>query len=422
MSMKEINSNPIAFTSRLMAYYRFQEFISKNSLLNDPFAELLAGNILDYVEEHKFTANNRDYAIIRASYIESFIIKNWLEKKEISQIVLIGAGLDTRAYRIQSLAKKNVNIFEIDVQEVLDYKNQKLKDFQPLCSIERIACEITKDNFIQKLSLTKFNYDKPTLWIFEGFAYYIERQIFSNLLQQLSQISGIGSEIFVDVCVPALSDLNFGAFTSYFKWGIETNEINSFFVGNGWNVSFSFADDHAQGRDVGQRGLIFVNGFNNVAPDQKNLQFEIVNDLQSEIIDKQEVIEHISSSLLIKQEDTNEISLNFISFIKHISKFVKTLVQKFEPVEIGQIVPRILRNPLEKLGLSQLSNEEILSVVLSYYESILLLIIFSEGYTHAWEFKESEVFHQYLEKRRINKIESCKYLCNIALNYEKRNY
>ena len=37
--------------------------------------------------------------------------------------------------------------------------------------------------------------------------------------------------------------------------------MSSFFASAGWNVLLcSFADDHDQGRDVGQKGLIFVHG------------------------------------------------------------------------------------------------------------------------------------------------------------------
>jgi O-methyltransferase involved in polyketide biosynthesis len=106
-----------------------------------------------------------------------------------------------------------------------------------------------------------FSEDIPTFWVLEGLVYYLKQEVIASLLKKTAEISAENSQIFVDLCVPILAELNFGPFSRYFKWGLEIDAVPSFFATAGWNiVSCSFADDYDQGRDVGQRGLIFVHG------------------------------------------------------------------------------------------------------------------------------------------------------------------
>ncbi len=42
--------------------------------------------------------------------------------------------------------------------------------------------------------------------------------------------------------------------------GLDIRDAPSFFATTGWNESCSFADDYDQGRNVGQKGMIFIHG------------------------------------------------------------------------------------------------------------------------------------------------------------------
>jgi len=88
----------------------------------------------------------------------------------------------------------------------------------------------------------------------------MEQKIVVSLLEKIAKMSTKDSQIFVDLCVPILSELVFGPFTRHFKWGLKKKAVPTFFANVGWNVLCSYADDHDQGRDVGQRGLIFIHG------------------------------------------------------------------------------------------------------------------------------------------------------------------
>jgi hypothetical protein len=50
------------------------------------------------------------------------------------------------------------------------------------------------------------------------------------------------------------------SFTKHFKWGLDIKQVPQFFGNFGWEIECFFADDHAKGRDVGYKAMIFVHG------------------------------------------------------------------------------------------------------------------------------------------------------------------
>jgi len=255
----------VPFTARLMAYYRAQECKNDSPLIVDPFAERLAGDITSYTNKHKFIAERGDYPLVRSYYIEKNLLTPWCFTNEESQIVLLGAGLDTRAYRFTPLQTNKHTIFEIDFSTVNSYKEKILEGEEPLCDLVRISEDLSNPEWEPHLIKSGFSTDTPTFWLLEGFVYYMEQETVVSLLEKAAKMSVANSQIFVDVCVPVLSELVFGPFTRHFKWGLDKKDIPSFFATVGWNVSSSFAEDHDQGRDVGQRGLMFIQGVRSIA-------------------------------------------------------------------------------------------------------------------------------------------------------------
>jgi methyltransferase (TIGR00027 family) len=257
-------STDVPFTARLMAYYRAQESNHESPLITDPFAEQLAGDISSYVNKHRYIAGKGDYPLVRSYYIEKNLLMPWCDSHPESQIVLLGAGLDTRVYRFKPLQKNKHVIFEVDFPNINSYKEEILKDYQPLCDLIRISTDLTTPIWPHYLINRGYSSNIPTFWVLEGLVYYIEQDIVTSILKKAAEMSTKESQIFVDICVPAIAGLVFGPFTRYFKWGLDKKDVLSFFASVGWDVSASFADDHDQGRDVGQRGQIFIHGIRRV--------------------------------------------------------------------------------------------------------------------------------------------------------------
>jgi methyltransferase (TIGR00027 family) len=257
----------LTFTARLMAYYRAQEFKRDYPLISDPFAERLAGNITSYLKTH-IRYSEMDYPIVRSNFIEEKLLKPWCNIHAKSQIVLLGAGLDTRAYRFKPFQKNEYIIFEIDFPELIRYKEEILQDQQPLCNLVRLSTDLSNLDWDSQLKKNGFNYDIPTFWILEGVVYYMEKEIAEVVLNKIAEISAQTSQIFVDIIHSSrwisfpnsIHETTTDPFSKHLKWGLNIKDIPFFFAKNGWKVSCSFADEYARDRNVGQKGMIFIHG------------------------------------------------------------------------------------------------------------------------------------------------------------------
>ncbi|MFW9869842.1 MAG: class I SAM-dependent methyltransferase [Candidatus Thorarchaeota archaeon] len=407
--------NAVPFTSRLLAHYRAEETKRDARLISDPFAERLAGDLSPYFEKHKRTSGTGDYAIVRTFHIDDKILNPWCNTHKESQIVILGAGLDTRAYRIAPLQKNKHTVFEIDFEVVNNYKEQILQNETPFCKLVRISSDLTKPEWISDLLEGSFSKKIPTLWILEGLTYYLEQDAVISILQIASKKSAEGSQIFADLCVPGLTEARFGPFMMHFKWGLNEDEVPSFFEKSGWNVSSSFADEHDQGRDVGQRGLMFVEG----TPDPTGIGVYLLIEEPSEeavlkITDPElqrraltflrKIKPKIESIVYMYQKDRDNGLNHYYDFVIRVSPNVLEIIQGFSNiVSVGHISPRLLKDPL-KAELNSPEEEE--AHIVGYLKAILSLAYCGIKGLEGEQYSNTKVESESQKVRKLSEIPS----------------
>ena len=259
--------NDLLLTARLLAYYRAQELTHENPLIIDPLAKLLAGDLTSYLQDHIRLTQN-EYIIVRSHYVETFLLDSWCWKQKNSQIALLGAGLDSRAYRLKSLESNSHKIFEVDLPNVIEYKENLLKGQTPMCDLTRVPLNLSESNWTTSMIDHGFKPELPTYWILEGLAYYMEKKDAFSLFTKAAEISSEESQIFVDLMhksrwVSDIYTVNSNLtdpFSRNIKWGIDIKDIPKFFALANWDVSCEFADEYDYSRNVGQKGMIFVTG------------------------------------------------------------------------------------------------------------------------------------------------------------------
>ncbi|MHA1943600.1 MAG: class I SAM-dependent methyltransferase, partial [Candidatus Thorarchaeota archaeon] len=259
---------------------------------------------------------------------------------------------------------------------------QILQNETPLCKLVRIASDLTKPEWISDLLEGGFSKKIPTLWILEGLTYYLEQDAVISILQTASKNSVTGSQMFADVCVPGLTEARFGPFMMHFKWGLNKEEVPAFFEKSGWKVSSSFADDHDQGRDVGQRGLIFVRGTPDPSGIGVYMLIEESSDESALKISDPELQRHsltflkkirpkIESIVYMYQKDRVNGLNHYHDFIVRVSPTVLEIMQGFTNfLSVGHISPRLLKDPL-KTELNSPEEEE--AHIVGYLKAILCL-------------------------------------------------
>eukprot|EP01084_Bolivina_argentea_P118749 210643_1 len=264
--------NSVPFTARLTAYHRWLDVKSpalSKPLLNDTFAEELCGkmdlSLLTAFGKKVETA--RIDIIFRHYYIEQYLLKPFVEKQNksntVHQIVLFGAGLDSRAYRLDFLHSTNTIIFEIDYEVINKYKEYILSKYKQKCGIlKRLSIDLSLQNWHKTLIENGFNVNMPTFFVLEGLYYYLTEKDNITLFDEINKLCESKDnnqyEIFVDSFNPTMmryGDKNKDAFLKDLKFVIPVDELTQYFTNFKWcNVkatdTFYIAEETGVDKDV----------------------------------------------------------------------------------------------------------------------------------------------------------------------------
>lgn len=133
----------------------------------------------------------------------------------VRQAVILAAGLDSRAYRLQWPA--GTVVFEIDRAEVIEFKSRTLTDLgaQPTTDRRAVAADLRGD-WVSALRAAGFDPAAPTAWIAEGLFGYLPSEAQDRLLDQITTNSAPGSRVAAEA-VPGTGDIDQEALTQRMK-------------------------------------------------------------------------------------------------------------------------------------------------------------------------------------------------------------
>jgi len=127
--------NQVSETAHWVASYRALEAEETSPLFIDPFAKSLAGEIgFSFLKKLPFAQKISSLFIVRTKVIDEIILELLYKQSNIKFVINIGAGLDTRPYRLAIPAY--VTWIEIDQADILKFKHQALQSQQPFCSVK----------------------------------------------------------------------------------------------------------------------------------------------------------------------------------------------------------------------------------------------------------------------------------------------
>jgi len=190
-------------------------------ICNDPYAIRFLGNDLKkYLE---FCAGNPEEArkraeqinrifpgvqnsiIARVRYFDDFIKE--ATGVGLEQLVILGAGYDTRAYRIDGI-KENVKVFEIDYPDTQSRKTAIIRDiFSTLPEhVTYLPIDVEEKNFARQLEESGYSGQKKTLFVLEGLTYYIDEAAVKTIFSFIVHNSMKGSSILFDYLPESVID------------------------------------------------------------------------------------------------------------------------------------------------------------------------------------------------------------------------
>jgi methyltransferase (TIGR00027 family) len=177
-------------------------------LFNDPYAEafLMAAPGAFDVEQRAAEAEAGDmaswgaafwsHAVIRTRFFDDYLLD--ATARGICQVVLLAAGLDTRAYRLRW--PHGVRVYELDLPEVMGFKGKVLTERAAASRCDRtvVPIDLRKD-WTVPLSKAGLSSSEPTAWLAEGLLIYLTERESADLLTRVGELSASRSRVAFEV-------------------------------------------------------------------------------------------------------------------------------------------------------------------------------------------------------------------------------
>lgn len=191
----------LASTAQWTAAARARESTRVDRLFEDPFAAELAGPegqaLLRDMEQVTGTFRENPYLAIRTRFFDAVVDDH--VASEPAQVVLLAAGLDTRAYRLQW--PTGTVLYELDQSSAPAHKHQYLGSLEvsSKCTIRTEQVDLgSSGDWPDRLHRLGFDISEPTLWLAEGLLVYLAPEGVDDLIERITHISAPGSRLAID--------------------------------------------------------------------------------------------------------------------------------------------------------------------------------------------------------------------------------
>jgi methyltransferase (TIGR00027 family) len=141
----------------------------------------------------------------RTRYIDEYL--NKCIGDGLEQLIILGAGYDSRAYRIERL-KGKVTVFEVDhpgTQKLKIEKVKKILDLVP-SNVVYVPIDFNKETLPQRMFQSGYDKDKKSLFIWEGVTPYLTAEAVDETLHFVARNSGPGSSILFSYIIKSVVD------------------------------------------------------------------------------------------------------------------------------------------------------------------------------------------------------------------------
>ena len=144
----------------------------------------------------RFAPGAIEFITARERYIDDFL-KACL-REELDQVVILGAGFDTRAYRIEGIEKARV--FEVDHPATQEAKLKRLKKIiDPLPDhVTFVPIDFNTQTLGGRLPASGYGEHGKTLFIWQGVTGYLTAEGVDSTLAFIANHSGPGSSVIFD--------------------------------------------------------------------------------------------------------------------------------------------------------------------------------------------------------------------------------
>ena len=238
----------VGLTSRWVAANRGLETEHAAPLYRDPYARELAGEAgYEVLYAMRAAAGMGTFTgpdpflTIRTRFFDHSLLKA-VRESPIDQVVILAAGMDARAFRLEWPG--GVRVFEVDRDDVFRHKEAVLARMNatPPCD-RRIVRQDLAQPWVPALVSAGFDPAKKAAFLAEGLLYYLDEPAVHSLFDAVRGISAPGSWIGLDAVNREVLTSPFMA--AYLKkltelgcpWQFGVADPDAFMASKGWESS-----------------------------------------------------------------------------------------------------------------------------------------------------------------------------------------
>ena len=179
----------------------------------DPYArQMVSGALFQFVNffDRLGYSNRRgpgvmEFLVVRERYIDDYLEKNLAGG--LDQLVILGAGLDARAYRFTRLLA-GVKVFEVDHPATQEAKLARLKKVFGCVpeTVVFVPVDFNTQTLEKRLKESGYNPELKTLFIMQGVTQYLTPQGMDDTLRFITNNAAPGSTLVFDYMYTSLLD------------------------------------------------------------------------------------------------------------------------------------------------------------------------------------------------------------------------
>ena len=124
----------------------------------------------------------KDQPAARTTFFDAALARHLTD---VEQLVILGAGLDTRSYRLP--AGTRIRCFEIDTPKTQPFKRAMLtKAGVDASRVTFVPADFEREDWLAKLVTAGFDPNRPTFFLWEAVTMYLDREAVESTLRKIA--------------------------------------------------------------------------------------------------------------------------------------------------------------------------------------------------------------------------------------------
>jgi methyltransferase (TIGR00027 family) len=195
----------------------------------------------------------RASAIARTRFIDDLLIS---ESESATQLIILGAGFDSRPYRLSPL--RHLTVFEVDQPSTQRVKRQALRAIPTLPTVHFVPMDFEHDDLTAALEDAGVEHRTRRMFLWEGVTNYLTPSAVDNTLRAVRNLASSGDLLIFTYVDRAVIDGDLDAFPDARRWiegvkrrgepwtfGLNPAEVSNFLADRGFTLEQDLSTAHA---------------------------------------------------------------------------------------------------------------------------------------------------------------------------------